>query len=46
MAEKKIIEKKNVKKPSGAKPGFCTYVNYRTIVVNPEKHAEKLKRLI
>lgn len=39
-------EKKNVKKPSGAKPGFCTYDNYRTIVVNPEKHAEKLKRLI
>jgi len=28
---------KNVKKPSGAKPGMVNYVNYNTVVVNPDK---------
>ncbi len=28
---------KNVSKPSGAKPGMVTYVNYKTAVVNPDK---------
>ena len=30
--------KKNVKKPSGAKPGFCVYENYKSVVVQPQKH--------
>ena len=38
-------EKKNVKRPSGSKPGFCTYENYKTIVVTPEKHTEKIKSI-
>lgn len=37
-------EVKNVKKPSGAKPGMVIYVNYSTIYTNPdEKTVEKLK---
>lgn len=37
-------EVKNVKKPSGAKPGMVIYVNYNTIYANPdEKITEKLK---
>ncbi len=36
-------EKKNVKKPNGGKLGFCTYDNYQTVIVTPEKHAEKIK---
>jgi len=39
-------EKKNVKRPSGAKPGFCTYDNYKTMVITPEKHVEKIKSII
>ncbi len=35
-------EKKNVKKPSGAKPGYVTYDNFRSITVMPEKHTEFL----
>ena len=39
-------EVKNVKKPSGAKPGMVIYVNYNTIYANPqEKIAEKLKKI-
>lgn len=30
-------EIRNVKKPSGAKPGKVIYENYRTLVVNPDK---------
>lgn len=37
-------EKKNVKKPSGAKPGFFVYENYSSLTVKPEKHAELLKK--
>lgn len=37
-------ELKNVKKPSGAKPGMVIYVNYNTIYTNPdESTVEKLK---
>lgn len=37
-------ELKNVKKPSGAKPGMVIYVNYNTIYTNPdESQVEKLK---
>ena len=37
-------EVKNVKKPSGAKPGMVIYVNYNTMYVDPdEKMPEKLK---
>ena len=35
-------EKKNVKKPSGAKPGFVTYDNFHSQSVMPEKHTEFL----
>ena len=35
-------EKKHVKKPSGAKPGFVTYDNFRSMSVMPEKHTEFL----
>ncbi len=37
-------EKKNVKKPTGGKLGFCHYDNYQTIIVEPQKHDEKIKR--
>ena len=36
-------EKKNVKKPSKSKPGFVTYDNFKSVVVNPEKHIEFIK---
>lgn len=29
---------KNVKKPSGAKPGMVIYDNYKTVLVRPEEH--------
>ena len=31
-------EVKNVKKPSGAKPGMVIYVNYNTLYVNPDEN--------
>ncbi len=36
-------EKKNVKKPTGAKLGFCHYDNYLSIMVEPKKHEDKIK---
>ena len=37
-------EVKNVKKPSGAKPGMVIYVSYNTLYVNPDEELiEKLK---
>lgn len=36
-------ERKNVKKPKGAKPGFCTYVNFKSVIVEPNKHQEFIK---
>ena len=36
--------KKNVKKPRGSKLGFCTYENYKSLTVAPDKHEEFLKR--
>lgn len=36
--------RENVKKPSGAKTGFVTYVNFSTLLVNPDEHAELLKQ--
>lgn len=36
---------KNVKKPSGAKPGMVIYVEYKTIIVNPDINiVNKLKK--
>ncbi len=32
--------KKYVKKPSGAKPGFVVYTNYKTAMAEPKKHEE------
>ncbi len=32
---------KNVKKPSGAKPGMVIYENYKTIVVTPDSNIVK-----
>ena len=37
---------KNVKKPSGAKPGMVIYVNYETIFITPKKElVEQLEKL-
>ena len=36
-------EKKHVKKPPKSKPGFCIYDNFKSMVVEPKKHAEFLK---
>ena len=36
-------ERKNVKKPSRSNPGFCTYDNYKSVIVEPEKHVELIK---
>ena len=30
--------RKHVKKPPGTRPGFVTYTNHRTIIVNPDKN--------
>ncbi len=35
--------KRNVKKPSKSKPGFCTYEKYKSIMVVPKKNAEFAK---
>ena len=35
--------KKNVKKPSKSKPGFCTYVNFNSVNVVPNKYIEFIK---
>ncbi len=35
---------KNIRKPRGARPGFVTYSQQKTIVVNPEK--EKIEKLM
>ncbi len=36
-------DKRNVRKITGGKPGFCIYDNYQTIMVEPKKHEEKIK---
>ena len=36
-------EKKNVKKPKGAKPGFCIYSGFKSITVTPDAHADERK---
>lgn len=36
-------KRKNVKKPRGAKLGFCTYDEYNSVIVEPNRHAEFLK---
>ena len=36
-------EKKHVKKPPKSKLGFCIYDNFKSMVVEPKKHAEFLK---
>ena len=33
-------KRKNVKKPPKSKPGFVIYENFKSITVNPKKHAE------
>ncbi len=42
-AEIVYVQKKHVKKPPKSKPGFCIYENFKSLVVEPEKHAEFLK---
>ena len=37
-------EVKNVKKPSGAKPGMVIYVNYNTIYTNPDESITQLQK--
>ena len=36
-------KKKNVKKPPKSKPGFCTYDNFKSVMVEPNKRNEFLK---
>ena len=36
------IQKKNVKKPAGAKPGFVVYYTNYSLVAEPAEHAELL----
>ena len=36
--------KKFVKKPSKSKPGFVTYTNFKSLVVEPDKHEELLEK--
>lgn len=36
--------RKFVKKPRGAKPGFVTYSDFKSILVEPDKHSEFLKK--
>ena len=35
--------RKNVKKPKGAKPGFVTYSDFKSVMAVPKKHEELLK---
>ena len=37
-------EKKNVKKPKGAKAGFFIYDNYSSVTVEPNRHDELIKK--
>ena len=37
-------QKKNVKKPSKSKPGFVTYINFKSVMVEPDKHDEFLQK--
>lgn len=36
-------KRKNVKKPKGANLGFCTYTDFKSIIVKPNAHLEYLK---
>ena len=36
-------EKKHVKKPSGAKLGFCTYTDFKSVTIEANRHDEFLK---
>lgn len=38
-----FTKRKYVKKPKGAKPGFVTYDNFKSIIVTPKKHEEFIK---
>ena len=42
-AEVVYTMRKFVKKPAGAKPGFVTYDNFKSVVVTPNKHEEFIK---
>ncbi len=35
--------RKNVKKPPKSKLGFCTYENFKSVIVKPQKHEQLLK---
>ena len=45
-AEIVYCEKKFVKKPKGAKLGFCTYTDFKSITVIPNAHAELQKNKV
>ncbi len=36
-------KRKHVKKPNGANLGFCTYTDFKSIIVKPNAHSEYLK---
>ncbi|MBR5900377.1 MAG: NFACT family protein, partial [Clostridia bacterium] len=44
-AEVVYTKRKNVKKPSKSKPGFCYYENFKSITVEPNKRDEFLKTI-
>ena len=44
-AEVVYTKKRHVKKPKGAKPGFVTYDNFKSVLVCPKKHEEMIKRV-
>ena len=37
-----MVQKKHVKKPAGAKPGFVVYYTNFSLVATPAEHAELL----
>lgn len=38
-----VADRKYVKKPTGAKLGFCTYTNFSSVLVSPSSHVEFIK---
>ncbi len=38
-----VADRKYVKKPTGAKLGFCTYTNFSSVLVSPDSHTEFIK---
>ena len=37
-------QRKFVKKPKRSKPGFCTYTDFKSVIVSPDAHADLLRK--